>query len=511
MSNKTLIIYALYEETVETDFFLDNGIIDDENVDYIFVVNDLNFSPSEKFSKTTTNLSDRCSVFYRENIGYDFGGYAYAVDYITKNKKIDSYDFFVFLNQTVIGPIFPAWYKCSKNNWAELFTNKITETVKISGVSINCFYFDMEKQEWIYSPHVQTMLFATDRVGLDIGIKKRILSYDNVMADKMWVVMAKEIEFSKSVLEAGYNISCLLSRAQDIDFKEKFEDAWKDPWFPEENIHPYETVFFKNNRNITPELINSLTKTKTTNFKVVIPCYNCEEWIGKTITSIKEQTYRNFNCIIVDDISTDNTAKVIEEKIQGDKRFTLVKNTEKKYALKNLYDNFKILNQNDEDVFITIDGDDWLYDNKVFEKLNHAYLTKKCLMTYGTFVDTNGNVTGHVEQGPYSESTIYNNSFREDVWKASHLRTFKAKLWNSIKREDFINIETNEFYNCTWDLAFMFPMLEMAGERSLYIKDKTYVYNTSNPISDMYAKQAEQIRLNKIIRSKSKYTRKEFI
>ena len=270
MSNKTLIIYALYEETVETDFFLDNGIIDDENVDYIFVVNDLNFSPSEKFSKTTANLSDRCSVFYRENIGYDFGGYAYAVDHITKNKKIDSYDFFVFLNQTVIGPIFPAWYKCSKNNWAELFTNKITETVKISGASINCFYFDMEKQEWIYSPHVQTMLFATDRVGLDIGIKKRILSYDNVMADKMWVVMAKEIEFSKSVLEAGYNISCLLSRAKGINFKEGFEGAWKDPWFPEgdlwvkENIHPYETVFFKNNRKITPNLITNLKGWKAT-------------------------------------------------------------------------------------------------------------------------------------------------------------------------------------------------------------------------------------------------------
>ena len=46
---KTLIIYSLYKETSETDFFLKNGIIDNLDTDYVFIVNNLNFKPSNVF------------------------------------------------------------------------------------------------------------------------------------------------------------------------------------------------------------------------------------------------------------------------------------------------------------------------------------------------------------------------------------------------------------------------------------------------------------------------------
>lgn len=44
---------------------------------------------------------------------------------------------------------------------------------------------------------------------------------------------------------------------------------------------------------------------------VVIPAYNHEEYIGPAIQSVLEQTYENFELIIVDDGSTDTTAEVI--------------------------------------------------------------------------------------------------------------------------------------------------------------------------------------------------------
>ncbi|MCR8746795.1 glycosyltransferase family 2 protein [Romboutsia lituseburensis] len=45
---------------------------------------------------------------------------------------------------------------------------------------------------------------------------------------------------------------------------------------------------------------------------VIIPCYNCENYIERTIESIKNQTFENFELIIIDDGSTDNSISVCD-------------------------------------------------------------------------------------------------------------------------------------------------------------------------------------------------------
>ena len=70
-------------------------------------------------------------------------------------------------------------------------------------------------------------------------------------------------------------------------------------------------------------------------FKIIVPLYNVERWIKLCLRSIKSQTHKNFECIIIDDISTDNSVEIIRKEIENDNRFKLIVNTEKKYALKN--------------------------------------------------------------------------------------------------------------------------------------------------------------------------------
>jgi len=54
---------------------------------------------------------------------------------------------------------------------------------------------------------------------------------------------------------------------------------------------------------------------------IIIPTYNRAHLIGETLDSVLEQTYTNWECIIVDDGSTDNTIDVIGEYLKRDSRF----------------------------------------------------------------------------------------------------------------------------------------------------------------------------------------------
>lgn len=57
---------------------------------------------------------------------------------------------------------------------------------------------------------------------------------------------------------------------------------------------------------------------------IVIPMYNSSNWIVETLTSISVQTYGYFECIIIDDGSTDNSIEITQEFIKNDARFRLV-------------------------------------------------------------------------------------------------------------------------------------------------------------------------------------------
>lgn len=54
---------------------------------------------------------------------------------------------------------------------------------------------------------------------------------------------------------------------------------------------------------------------------VIVPCYNHGMFIGETLQSVQEQTFNNWECIIVDNGSTDNTKEIVENFIRTDRRF----------------------------------------------------------------------------------------------------------------------------------------------------------------------------------------------
>ncbi len=65
---------------------------------------------------------------------------------------------------------------------------------------------------------------------------------------------------------------------------------------------------------------------KTPRISVVMPAYNSEKYIGEAIESILNQTFIDFEFIILNDGSTDNTAKIVKEYAKKDKRIKFIDN-----------------------------------------------------------------------------------------------------------------------------------------------------------------------------------------
>jgi glycosyltransferase involved in cell wall biosynthesis len=216
------------------------------------------------------------------------------------------------------------------------------------------------------------------------------------------------------------------------------------------------------------------------------------------------QNLNNFKMYLIDDVSTDTTVDKINSLIEGDNRFILIQNSEKKFKLKNLDD--LLMNENlfdDEDIIIELDGDDWLENDNVLSLINGKYNNNKNLwITNGSFVYSDGRFG--------FSSKVNTDTVRTDTFLFSHLRTWKVHLWRNIEQKSFLD-ENGEYFKSAGDAAYSFPMVEMAGEKHYeYIPNILYVYNEQNPYNDHKSGSSsgsayEQLRCSNIIRNLPKY------
>ena len=105
--------------------------------------------------------------------------------------------------------------------------------------------------------------------------------------------------------------------------------------------------------------------------KVVSCFWNAKNYLSTYVKSLKIQTFNNFQVYMIDDLSTDGGYEFTQELIDGDDRFTLIRNNEKKFKLKNMDE---LISQfDDEDIVVEVDADDFLLGNDVLSFINKTY------------------------------------------------------------------------------------------------------------------------------------------
>jgi hypothetical protein len=238
---KSVIIYTYYNSTSSNYnlvFFLKREVKLRDDIDYIFVVNGFETDTSIVFPTL-----DNVKVIRRENVGFDFGGHAHALEYIQSNGKV--YDYYFFMNSGVIGPILPHYVKTP--HWSQFFIEKINDTVKLVGTTITCL---PEGDTGGFGPKIEGFFFMVDQIGLDILKVNGTIFYNH--PTKFSAIINGEYAISECMFVNGYSIDCMLRKYQGIEWRDSknhklnnSESPSRNNTFYNNSINPYEVIFHK--------------------------------------------------------------------------------------------------------------------------------------------------------------------------------------------------------------------------------------------------------------------------
>lgn len=143
-------------------------------------------------------------------------------------------------------------------------------------------------------------------------------------------------------------------------------------------------------------------------FSIVIPTYNHAEFIGRCIESLLCQTYQNWEAIIVNNFSEDNTIEVVER--YNDPRIRLINNANGGVIAVSRNKGLSLAKGN---WICFLDSDDWWYPNKLEASLK--YLDKYDLVYHNLDKNysankSNGKVYGRQLYGDITKDLLVNGN-----------------------------------------------------------------------------------------------------
>ena len=237
-------------------------------------------------------------------------------------------------------------------------------------------------------------------------------------------------------------------------------------------------------------------------FVVISTVYNKEKWVAFNVNSVKQQSYKNFIAAYAYDVSQDKTIWELYRSISQDERFYIIENQDKDSQISNFVYCYNKLKERNlikpDDIIVEVDADDWLLHPFVFDYLNQAYQDPNVWMTYGHYIEYPSGKTG----GHFYMHLPDSNDIRQNPFAYSHLKTYKAWLFDKVPKEYLIDPRTEKYWKTTADFAMCMPMVEMAGkDRIIRFDQPMYVYNTSDDLgSESKTNLAAQKEAERLIR-----------
>ena len=147
---------------------------------------------------------------------------------------------------------------------------------------------------------------------------------------------------------------------------------------------------------------------------VIMPAYNAEKYIEAAVQSVRSQTYTNWELLILDDCSTDDTAKIAGTFAEMDSRICLLRNSQ----------NVGVARTRNRGIEVAagqwvafLDSDDVWHKEKLEKQLAVVSCTDADIV-YCSYSLMNENA-GHLSDFIVPETTSYNDMLKESVLSCS--------------------------------------------------------------------------------------------
>jgi len=225
----------------------------------------------------------------------------------------------------------------------------------------------------------------------------------------------------------------------------------------------------------------------------IVPCFNAEKNLDLLCKSLVDQKDQDWGCILIDDMSEDETASKIKSICTSDRRFHGQINTSKKFALRNIVETSRLFQKREDVIIAVIDGDDQLCNPMAVSLVKSEYENGEKVVWTGHKWDINNlNISKEmpVNVDPYAWP-----------WCSSHLRTFSSDLLLEISDRNFKDIY-GEWFERGYDQALMLPVLSMTNRRK-YIDEICYQYNINSvSVSNRSWEEKKQISTISVVRAR---------
>jgi teichuronic acid biosynthesis glycosyltransferase TuaG len=222
-------------------------------------------------------------------------------------------------------------------------------------------------------------------------------------------------------------------------------------------------------------------------FSILIANYNNGKYFRDCYNSLISQSFGNWEAIIVDDASTDNSVEVIEAIIKDDPRFKMYHNSSNQGCG---YTKRECMKYAEGEICAYLDPDDALFPDALAKTVREYIGNTSIVATYSQMMLCDENLTPDKVYGGTKQ--IYNDRyFFNCPIQFAHFFTFKKEIY--LKTSGI-----NPALKSAVDQDLYLKILEHGGVK--YIKEPLYLYRLhSNGISQQKSKQGAKESFAKVI------------
>ena len=230
--------------------------------------------------------------------------------------------------------------------------------------------------------------------------------------------------------------------------------------------------------------MNRCLVNKNPEISIIVPVYNTEQYISRCIESILNQTFKDFELILIDDGSQDKSGEICDKYAKKDSRIRVFHNNNQGVSATRNYG----INLSKGKYLMFCDSDDWVADNWCEELYNTILLYPDSWITCNFFsVDKESN----------KEESIKNNLNEiSKLEKLDFYLVFKSGMsiysWNKIfdkEKIDKFHIRFNESTSLGEDVEFGINYLQVCND--IVVLNKYLYYYLKNHKGTLSSKKYE--------------------